>query len=72
MKRNNDIWEYIAIYVDNLAIAMKKLEVLIKALTSGLNNFKFKGTREITHQLGMQFLRDPMSQAKEILGQVAQ
>jgi hypothetical protein len=58
MKRNGNVWEYIAVYVDDLAIAMKDPQTLIKALTSSPFLFKLKGTGEIQHHLGMQFSRD--------------
>jgi hypothetical protein len=58
MKRNGDTWEYVAVYVDDLAIAMKDPSTLTQALTAEPYKFKLKGTGEIQHHLGMQFSRD--------------
>eukprot|EP00957_Ditylum_brightwellii_P186521 14200935-Ditylum_brightwellii.AAC.1 len=58
MKRNGDVWEYIAVYVDDLAIAMKNPQQLVDTLSSPPFKFKLKGTGPITHHLGMQFTRD--------------
>jgi Reverse transcriptase (RNA-dependent DNA polymerase) len=57
MKKNGNIYEYIAVYVDNLAIAMKNP----KEFTDILDNkhkFKLKGTGPIMFHLGMDFTRD--------------
>ena len=59
MKKNNNVWEYVAVYVDDLAIAMKDPESFTSALMAPPYNFKLKGTGEIKHHLGMEFSRDP-------------
>ncbi|KAG7338517.1 reverse transcriptase RNA-dependent DNA polymerase [Nitzschia inconspicua] len=60
MRKNGElnVWEYIAVYVDDLAIAMQHPQELIDQLTSKPFEFKLKGTGEISHHLGMQFSRD--------------
>jgi hypothetical protein len=58
MKQNGKIWEYVAVYVDDLAIAMKDPKFLISALTSSPYNFKLKGSGPIKFHLGMEFSRD--------------
>jgi len=58
MKQNGNVWEYVAVYVDDIAIAMKHPNEFIEALTSDPYNFKLKGTGPIQHHLGMQFTRD--------------
>ena len=59
MKKNDNVWEYVAVYVDDLAIAMKDPESFTNALMAPPYNFKLKGTGEIKHHLGMEFSRDP-------------
>ena len=39
MRRNEDLYEYIAVYVDDLAIACKDPEAIVNVLT---NKYKFK------------------------------
>ena len=58
MKRNGDHWEYVAVYVDDMAIAMKDPDSLTQALSSSPYNFKLKGTGPVTFHLGMDFERD--------------
>jgi hypothetical protein len=58
MKQNVDVWEYVAVYVDDLAIAMRDPEWLISALSSTPYDFKLKGSGPIKFHLGMQFSRD--------------
>ncbi len=57
MKRNNDLYEYIAVYVDNLAFAMRDPQSLIDVLQEE-HNFKLKGTGDIAYHLGCDFFRD--------------
>ena len=59
MRRNKDydIYEYVAVYVDDLAIAMKNCDQFISTLKDKYN-FKLKGTGTITYHLGMDFFRD--------------
>jgi hypothetical protein len=57
MRRVDDHYEYIATYVDDLAISSKDP----KAITDTLMNkysFKLKGTGEIEYHLGMSFCRN--------------
>ena len=49
--------KYIAVYVDNLAIASKDPAGIICALTEGYK-FKLKGTGPIEFHLGCNFFRD--------------
>jgi hypothetical protein len=58
MKQNGKIWEYVAVYVDDLAIAMKDPKFLFSALTSSPYNFELKGSGPIKFHLGMEFSRD--------------
>ena len=58
MRQNGDHYEYIAVYVDDLAIAAKNA----KAITDTLINkyqYKLKGVGRITYHLGCDFVRDP-------------
>ena len=57
MRRVDDHYEYIAVYVDDLAIASKDPAGIIKALTD-IHKFKLKGTGKITFHLGCDFFRD--------------
>jgi hypothetical protein len=57
MRHVDDHYEYIAMYVDDLAISSKDP----KAITDNLMNkynFKLKGTGEIEYHLGMSFCRN--------------
>ena len=57
MRESKDSYEYVAVYVDDLAIAMKDPEEFISCLE---NNYKFKlkGTGPIKVHLGMTFEHD--------------
>ena len=57
MRRVDDHYEYIAVYVDDLAIASKGPAGIIQALTD-VHKFKLKGTGPITFHLGCDFFRD--------------
>ena len=59
MRRHKDLWEYVAVYVDDLALAMRDPQSFIDKLTSAPYNFKLKGSGPITFHLGMDFERDP-------------
>ena len=52
-----DYYEYIAVYVDDLAFAMKNPQSLVDRLTSEYK-FKLKGTGTICFHLGCDFTRD--------------
>ena len=64
-KTQDDIWikdmkthyEYIARYVDDLAIASKNPQAIIDQLTT-IHNFKLKGTGPLGYHLGCDFFRD--------------
>jgi hypothetical protein len=57
MRRVDDHYEYIAVYVDDLAIASKAPNDIIRALTEDYK-FKLKGTGPIEFHLGCDFFRD--------------
>jgi hypothetical protein len=57
MRQNGDVYEYVAVYVDDLAIAMKNPQEFIDDLTTKFK-FKLKGTGPISFHLGMNFTRD--------------
>ena len=52
-----DCYEYVAVYVDDLAFAMKDPQALVELLTKRYN-FKLKGTGPIEFHLGCNFFRD--------------
>jgi len=58
MRRNGDIWEYIATYVDNLAIIMKDPKSFTDLLIDKYK-YKLKGVGPITYHLGSDYKRDP-------------
>lgn len=53
----HDIYEYVAVYVDDLAIAMKDCNTFISILQDKYK-FKLKGIDSITYHIGMNFFRD--------------
>ena len=57
MRKNGDIYEYIAVYVDDLAIAAKDPASIIQTLKERFK-FKIKGDGAISYHLGMDFSRD--------------
>jgi hypothetical protein len=57
MRKSEHTYEYIAVYVDDLAIAMKKPKEFVDILEHTYK-FKTKGTGPITFHLGMDFSRD--------------
>jgi hypothetical protein len=57
MRRVDDHYEYIATYVDNLAISSKDPKAITDTLMNKYN-FKLKGTGEIEYHLGMSFHRN--------------
>ena len=58
MRRNGDLWEYVATYVDDLCIVMKDPEAFLKVLTSKPYSFKLKGSGALSFHLGCGFHRD--------------
>ena len=57
MRERNNLYEYIGVYVDDLAIVAKSPEEIIDIL-SNKYGFKLKGTGPISYHLGMEFFRD--------------
>ena len=57
IKRTEDRYEYIVRYVDDLGIASKNTENIIKELES-THKLKLKGTGPIKYHLGCDFFRD--------------
>jgi Reverse transcriptase (RNA-dependent DNA polymerase) len=57
MRKKNNQYKYIAVYVDDLAIAMKNPKEFTDVLENK-HKFKLKGTRPIAFHLGMDFTRD--------------
>ena len=57
MRRNGDVYEYIGVYVDDLAIVAKDPREIVNVL-EGKYKFKLKGTGPISFHLGMGFSRD--------------
>lgn len=57
MCRSDDVYEYIAVYVDDLAIASKDPKEIVGTLRD-VYNFKLKGTGPIEFHLGCDFFRD--------------
>jgi Reverse transcriptase (RNA-dependent DNA polymerase) len=57
LRKNGLLYEYIAVYVDDLAMAMKNPEQFV-AILEEKYNFKLKGTGNIKYHLGMDFQRD--------------
>ena len=57
LNQEHNIYEYVAVYVDDLAIAMKDCDAFISTLKDKYK-FKLKGTGTISYHLGMDFFRD--------------
>ena len=57
LRRNGDIYEYVAVYVDDLAIVMKEPQEFVDVLMQTYK-FKLKGTGPISFHLGMDIYRD--------------
>jgi hypothetical protein len=57
MRKKNNQYEYITVYVDELAITMKKPKEFADVLENK-HKLKLKGTRPIAFNLGMDFTRD--------------
>ena len=58
MRDMGDHYEYVACYVDDLAIASRNPQAIIDALEGDPNNFKLKGTGPMAFHLGCDFFRD--------------
>jgi hypothetical protein len=57
MRKLNNMYEYVAVYVDDLAIAMQNPREFVDILENK-HKFKTKGTGPISFHLGMDFSRD--------------
>jgi Reverse transcriptase (RNA-dependent DNA polymerase) len=57
MRRNGNMYEYVAVYVDDLAIVLQDPQAFVDILMKKYN-FKLKGTGPISFHLGMDFYRD--------------
>jgi hypothetical protein len=57
MRKNGNVYEYIAVYVDDLAVAVKDPKSVIDVLMNK-HKFKLKGTGPIAFHLGCDFFRD--------------
>ena len=57
LRRNGDVYEYIAVYVDDLAIAARNPKEICDILMKKYK-FKLKGTGPISFHLGCDFFRD--------------
>ena len=55
--KEGDIYEYVAVYVDDLAIVMRNPEEFCNLLIDKYK-YKLKGTGPITFHLGIEFFRD--------------
>ena len=58
MRRNGDVYKYIALYVDDLGITARDPVLIVTSLKVKYK-FKIKGDGPIDYHLGMQFYRDP-------------
>ena len=58
MRRNGEVYEYVATYVDDLCMALLRPQEFIDELEKKYK-FKLKGTGKITFHLGMDFYREP-------------
>jgi hypothetical protein len=58
MRDAGDIWEYICIYVDDLATCLKDPDAFFKVLTGPKYKYKLKGVGPIKYHLGGDFGRD--------------
>ena len=59
MRRKGDKYEYIAVYVDDLAIAAEEPQEITDLLQNEYN-FKLKGTGPLNYHLGCDFFRDEL------------
>ena len=57
-KGTEEVYEYIATYVDDLCIIMDDPETFLKQLASAPYNFKLKGSGEVNFHLGCGFEED--------------
>jgi hypothetical protein len=57
MREKDGVYEYVAVYVDDLAFAMKDPKSFVETLTANYK-FKLKGTGPLEFHLGCDFFRD--------------
>ena len=57
MRENNGLYEYIAVYVDDLLIAARNPEEIVSKLKEQ-HKFKLKGVGSLTYHLGCNYFRD--------------
>ena len=57
MRESDGLWEYIAVYVDDLAFVLRDPEAFVKLLV-GNTKYKLKGIGSIAFHLGCDFFRD--------------
>ena len=57
MRQNGGMYEYVAVYVDDLAFAVKDPTTFVKRLEE-IHKFKLKGTGPLKFHLGADFERD--------------
>ena len=57
-KNEDNMHKYVAVCIDDLAMALKDPEAFVKQLQSPPCSFKLKGSGPITFHLGMDFFRD--------------
>ena len=57
MRENGDVYEYVAVYVDDLAFVVKEPQKFVEALEKKYK-FKVKGTGPLEYHLGANFERD--------------
>ena len=57
IRLNKDVYEYIAVYVDDLAIVAKNPKSMYNTLLNK-HKFKLKGTGPISYHLGMGFVQN--------------
>ena len=57
MRQRNGVYEYIAVYVDDLLIAAKDPEEIVTTLQE-VHKFKLKGVGPLTYHLGCDYFRD--------------
>jgi hypothetical protein len=57
MRENDGLYEYIAVYIDNLLIAARDPGEITRALEES-HKFKLKGVSPLTYILGCDYFRD--------------
>ena len=58
MRDNGDLYEYIAVYVDDLSIVSRDAAAIINTLEPEPINFKLKGTGPLLLHLGCDYFHD--------------